>query len=197
MRVNVYAEEMTDKVEIITKEVEGLPFTGVRFYLELPVTTPDGQVQGPFVHRTTAQGVDDDSSAVTFWGKRDLRKVLRTALAKLDIHYMKRYGVGEVEGDDSDGWTGTWCPECGPGVAVGDDGLCQSCGATAVGEGVEEALKALRAAARVPEAPLSREVLKTVLALAKGNTFGLKSSHRAMDGQEAIEAVERYLGEKR
>lgn len=30
---------------------------------------------------------DDDSSAVTFWGKRDLREVLRKALAELDKHY--------------------------------------------------------------------------------------------------------------
>lgn len=32
---------------------------------------------------------DDDSSAVTFWGKRDLRDVLKIAMAKLDEHYAK------------------------------------------------------------------------------------------------------------
>ena len=32
---------------------------------------------------------DDDSSAVTFWGKRDFRDVLRKALAMLDAHYEK------------------------------------------------------------------------------------------------------------
>ena len=32
---------------------------------------------------------DDDSAAVTFWGKRDLRKVLRLALKALDEHYGK------------------------------------------------------------------------------------------------------------
>ena len=41
------------------------------------------QVSGPFVHRPG----DDDSAAVTFWGKRDLRDVLKVMLAKLDEHY--------------------------------------------------------------------------------------------------------------
>ena len=83
MRVNVYAEEMTDKIEIIGKEIDGHRFTGLRFYLELPATVNGEQYQGPFIHRPG----DDDSSAVTFWGKRDLREVLRRALAALDQHY--------------------------------------------------------------------------------------------------------------
>ena len=41
-------------------------------------------------------------------------------------------------------WTGTWCPQCGPDVSCDDDGCCSACGATAVGEGTEQAL-ALRA----------------------------------------------------
>lgn len=95
MRVNVYAEEMTERIEIISKEIEGDRFTGLRFYLELPVTIPisqDGQNcgytqhRGPFLHRPG----DDDSSAVTFWGKRDLRDMLRKALALLDQHYIER-----------------------------------------------------------------------------------------------------------
>lgn len=87
MRVNVYAEEMTDRVEIIGKEIDGHRFTGLRFYLELPATLPDGtQVQAPFMHRPG----DDDSAAVTFWGKRDLREVLRKALRLLDEHYATR-----------------------------------------------------------------------------------------------------------
>jgi hypothetical protein len=104
MRVNVYAEEMTDRIEIISKEIEGRVFTGLRFYLELPVTVPlapsttkyddsgnlnePQQLRGPFIHRPG----DDDSSAVTFWGKRDLRDVLRKALAELDAHYDKGRG---------------------------------------------------------------------------------------------------------
>ena len=95
MRVNVYAEEMTDRIEIVTKEIDGHGFTGLRFYLELPVTQAverDGvhqgyiQHRGPFLHRPG----DDDSSAVTFWGKRDFRDVLRKALAMLDDHYASR-----------------------------------------------------------------------------------------------------------
>ena len=83
MRVNIYAEEMTDRVELVTKDIEGQTFTAVRFYLELPATVGGEQYQGPFIHRPG----DDDSSAVTFWGKRDLRPVLRKALALLDAHY--------------------------------------------------------------------------------------------------------------
>lgn len=83
MRVNVYAEEMTERLEIKRKVIEGQVFTGLRIYLELPVTVAGRQVQGPFMHHPG----DDDSSAVTFWGKRDLRKVLRKALRELDRHY--------------------------------------------------------------------------------------------------------------
>jgi hypothetical protein len=108
VRVNVYAEEMTDRIEIISKEIDGQRFTGLRIYLELPVTLPGRIVQsntsvarreslkplfgehtniaGPFIHR---EG-DDDSSAVTFWGKRDLRDTLRSALELLDEHYANR-----------------------------------------------------------------------------------------------------------
>lgn len=91
MRVNVYAEEMTDRIEIISKVIDGHAFTGLRIYLDLPTTTghdADGNpvnVSGPFEHRKG----DDDSSAVTFWGKRDLRQTLRLALSRLDEHYGK------------------------------------------------------------------------------------------------------------
>jgi hypothetical protein len=92
MRVNVYAEEMPDtpRVEIIEKEIDGQKFTGLRIYLELPVTRMRNnglveQVSGPFMHRPG----DDDSAAVTFWGKRDLRVTMRRALELLDAHYDK------------------------------------------------------------------------------------------------------------
>jgi len=87
---------MTERVEIISKVIDGQAFTGLRIYLELPVNLTAAQygintpvdenthfAKGPFIHRTG----DDDSSAVTFWGKRDLRVVLRKALADLDAHY--------------------------------------------------------------------------------------------------------------
>ena len=88
MRVNVYAEEMTDRIEIISKNVDGNRFTGLRFYLELPTTLLDNrgnavQVSGPFRHHPG----DDDSSAVTFWGKHDLREMLQQALNELDEYY--------------------------------------------------------------------------------------------------------------
>lgn len=109
MRVNVYAEEMTDRIEIISKTIDGHEFTGLRFYLELPVSLPKNveligpdsvvsaayaeppteetrNVKGPFLHRPG----DDDSAAVTFWGKRDLRALLIKALAMLDEHYDPR-----------------------------------------------------------------------------------------------------------
>lgn len=87
MRVNVYAEEITDRIEIVSKTAGGEEFTGIRFYLELPVQVPAAggvaTYKGPFIHGPG----DDDSSAVTFWGKRDLRDTLRKALALLDQHY--------------------------------------------------------------------------------------------------------------
>lgn len=94
MRVNIYAEEMTDRVEIITKSTEDGTFTGVRFYLELPISVPAAgghhvTHRGPFIHKPG----DDDSSAVTFWGKSDLRRVLRNALELLDRHYKDRGNI--------------------------------------------------------------------------------------------------------
>lgn len=83
MRVNIYAEEMTDRVEIISKEINGREFTAIRFYLYLPVTVDGCAYSGPFLHFPG----DDDSSAVTFWGKQDLRPMLRKAIDLLDAHY--------------------------------------------------------------------------------------------------------------
>lgn len=83
MRINVYAEEITDAVEIIEKTTPDGTFTGVRFWLELPVTLPDGsQAQGRFIHRPG----DDDSSAITFWGKKKLKEALKKALQLLEDH---------------------------------------------------------------------------------------------------------------
>jgi hypothetical protein len=91
MRVNIYAEEITDRVEIFEKRSGDQSFTAIRFYLELPVTMPsvDGtvaQVSGPFRHHPD----DDDSSAVTFWGKKDMREVLQKAIAMLDAHHLNK-----------------------------------------------------------------------------------------------------------
>jgi hypothetical protein len=94
MRVNVYAEEMSGKVELVTKG----EFVGVRFWLYLPVSLPgprDAQghgptAQGPFIHKLTTFDHDDDSSAVTFWGKKDLRAILAHAIDVIDAHYAKQ-----------------------------------------------------------------------------------------------------------
>jgi len=83
MRVNIYAEEMTDRVDLITKEIEGRTYTAIRFWLELPATVNGSQFKGPFMHHPG----DDDSSAVTFWGKQDMRPMLAKALELLDNHY--------------------------------------------------------------------------------------------------------------
>ena len=102
MRVNIYAEEMTDKVELIEKTTKDGTFVGLRFWLELPVTVPAKHTQlsaapvmglgpedyepqhvsGPFMH-----GPDDnDSAAVTFWGKAQLKVALKKALKLLEDH---------------------------------------------------------------------------------------------------------------
>jgi hypothetical protein len=56
MRINVYAEELTDEVEIVEKRAEntGRRFFGVRVFLKSPED----------LHSTPQ---DDDRSAITFW----------------------------------------------------------------------------------------------------------------------------------
>lgn len=91
MRVNVYAEEMTDRIEIIEKEIDGQKFEALRFYLYLPTTIHQGttmeqNVQGPFIHREN----DDDSAAVTFWSRGKLRQLLQKAIQMLDDHHAAK-----------------------------------------------------------------------------------------------------------
>ena len=103
MRVNIYAEEITDRVEIVEKTTKDGTFTGLRFYLELPVTQPSqyeghepAQISGPFKHHAD----DDDSAAVTFWGKRQLIYTLEKALLMLHQHYDRERKLrteGETE----------------------------------------------------------------------------------------------------
>lgn len=59
MRINVYAEEITDEVEVVTKEVEDNEFGkrvffGLRFFLKSP----------PDLHHSEE---DDDRTAITMW----------------------------------------------------------------------------------------------------------------------------------
>ena len=87
MRVNIYAEEMTDRIEIIEKEIDGNKFEAVRFYLYLPVTREGlGNISGPFIHR---EG-DDDSAAVTFWSRGKLRDILQQTIELLDAHHATK-----------------------------------------------------------------------------------------------------------
>jgi hypothetical protein len=59
MRINVYAEELTDEVVLVSKDVEDeefgkRTFYGVRVFLKSP----------PELHHSPE---DDDRSAITFW----------------------------------------------------------------------------------------------------------------------------------
>jgi hypothetical protein len=73
MRVNVYNEELTDRVEAATKKANTVTFKGIRFFVGEPQEHTPG---------------DDDSSAVTFWfseeyGRGLLQKALQKALELL------------------------------------------------------------------------------------------------------------------
>jgi hypothetical protein len=74
MRVNVYNEELTDRVKFMTRKAgTGVEFYGISFYLASPVE----------LHSSPT---DDDSSAVTFWGDNPerLHRLLSTALKELE-----------------------------------------------------------------------------------------------------------------
>jgi hypothetical protein len=62
MRINLYEEELTDEVRVVSKTAEntGITYYGTRFYIKSPQE----------LHNTDN---DDDRSAVTFWfGNFDL-----------------------------------------------------------------------------------------------------------------------------
>lgn len=85
MRVNVYGEELTDRMEVLTREVvepgsaETFTFYGLRLWLKFPN-------QPWWVHRKVDGGDDDDSSALTIWAptREALAGRLRQAVALLD-----------------------------------------------------------------------------------------------------------------
>jgi len=43
----------------------------------------------------------------------------------------------------SDHPNNTWCPQCGYGISVDEEGCCISCGGDAMGEGVDAAVALL------------------------------------------------------
>jgi len=74
MKINVYNEELTERVEFGTKIAgTGVKFYGISFYLASPKE----------LHSSPS---DDDSSAVTFWGDtpEKLRRLLSTALKEIE-----------------------------------------------------------------------------------------------------------------
>lgn len=78
MRVNVYGEELTNRVDLIEKQVEELgddgqvtetyTFYGVRFWLKF-------SNQDWWIHRKVDGEEDDDSSAITLWATSKERLV--------------------------------------------------------------------------------------------------------------------------
>jgi hypothetical protein len=74
MKINVYNEELTDRVELQKVSAKtGAPFYGLSFYL----ASPD------VLHNTPG---DDDSSAVVFWSdsREKLVALLSSALKQID-----------------------------------------------------------------------------------------------------------------
>ena len=102
MRVNVYAEEMTNRVEIVEKN----GFLGVRFYTELPVTQAQHDEQGKYRGATQHKGPfmhhpgDDDSAAVTFWSRVGAKEMFQKAIELIDdFHLQKRIREGRQPED--------------------------------------------------------------------------------------------------
>ena len=74
MRVNIYNEEVTDRVELITKTANNVTFTGIQFF-----------VGEPFEHTPG----DDDSSAVTFWSSGKYERGLLVAAFKKAVELLE------------------------------------------------------------------------------------------------------------
>jgi hypothetical protein len=73
---------------------------------------------------------------------------------------------------------GTWCPECGPNVKVDEEGLCVSCGAVAIGNGANAALRALSTR---PAPAASPDALRERLAKAARTYMDLAHEHKQAD----------------
>lgn len=94
MRVNVYGEELTSRIELVTKKVEVggevklgelayYTFYGVRFWLKFPN-------QEWWIHRKVDGQPDDDSTAITFWA---------TSREELAGIFARGLVAAEVDGD--------------------------------------------------------------------------------------------------
>lgn len=94
MRINVYAEELTMEVEVVTKAPDNHPdtaFAGIRMYLKSP-------------DELHADPDDDDRSAITIWvpwtkrgGHRPeaVTAMLRMMADKLDDHFVAPATIAE------------------------------------------------------------------------------------------------------
>lgn len=88
MRLNVYSDELTSRMEIVERETQAGKFIGIRIFIETPVTIKNEHgmkaiFRGPF----EKEDGDDDSSAVTFWARAEapdlLLKLFRKAALEL------------------------------------------------------------------------------------------------------------------
>lgn len=88
MRVNVYGEELTDRIELVEKEAEGFTFWGLRFWLKFPN-------QDWWIHRKVNGEPDDDSSAITIWAPNldRLRDLLSKGLEEVE---KELWGDGDL-----------------------------------------------------------------------------------------------------
>lgn len=80
MRVNIYGEELTDRIELVTKQVDDYTFYGVRFWLKFPN-------QEWWIHRKVDGQPDDDSTAITFWAtsREELAGIFARGLVAAEI----------------------------------------------------------------------------------------------------------------
>jgi hypothetical protein len=85
MRVNVYNEELTNEIEIVSAAPDtGETFVGIRFMLE----------SSEKLHNEPG---DDDRSAITIWAKTPKRaaELLHTALASLEAWEYREWRKAE------------------------------------------------------------------------------------------------------
>lgn len=87
--------------------------------------------------------------------------------------------------EDTERNLGTWCPQCGDGVSVDEDGCCASCGSTATGEGADQA-SAARLAAGMVAARLGCEV--------DGPTMLRHIERVVRDGQRKDRTISELMG---
>jgi hypothetical protein len=99
MRLNVYSDELTDRVEVVNKTTSAGDFIGVRLFIETPITLKNQHgmkqvVRGP----SEPVDGDDDSSAVTLWARTAspevLLRALRTAVLLLEQRVAPRFSGG-------------------------------------------------------------------------------------------------------